>query len=108
MPNHEDHANGWCCTDCLHLLANGETPPELSEEETDAYLARVIEAEAGGHISLGRMLGEDGCECEDWDTSEHQEGCERQEFSRTCCDVCQSPLAGYREAVTFWPVREDA
>ncbi len=100
-----DHANGWCCVDCLVYLANAETPPELDEEATEAYVARVWGA---GAVSLGRMFGEDGCEhtAEAWHAGEgqeeHAETCERDEFSMGGCDVCGSTFGGAREAVTFW------
>lgn len=103
-----DHSNGWCCTDCVMLLANGETPPEMNEGETATYLALVEEYTSDTEVTLGRKLGEDGCECEDWDTDSHREGCERMEFSSRRCDVCGSRLAGAREAVTFWFDKEEA
>lgn len=28
------------CTDCIMLIANGDTPPEMDEAETDAYVER--------------------------------------------------------------------
>lgn len=89
----------WCCTDCLMLLANGETPPEMSEEETASWLARV-EGDGSTRVTLGRHT--DVCGCEDWDTDKHRDECERMEFSWRGCDVCHSHLGGAREAVTFW------
>lgn len=97
--NKDRTAPGWCCVDCLMLEANGETNPDWDEEQTESYLARVEEA---GHWTLGRLLGQNGCECEDWDTDQHREGCERKEFSWSWCDVCGSKLGGERAAVTFW------
>ena len=49
---------GWCCTDCLFLLANGDTPAEMGETETAEYLARVEHYCAGhrghaGHVPRG-------------------------------------------------------
>jgi hypothetical protein len=98
----EEHSNGWCCVDCLMLLANGETPTEMSETETAEYLARVAQHTGERDVTLGRMLGEDGCECEDWDCDTHHEGCEQNTFSSSPCDVCGSHLGGSRDAVTFW------
>lgn len=89
-------AETWCCTDCLQLLANGETPPEMNEEQTEAWLASLTTAS----VTLGRHL--DVCGCEDSDTDQHREGCERDEFSWQACDVCHSHLGGSRYAVTFW------
>jgi ribosomal protein L37AE/L43A len=99
MTTTRDHANGWACTDCVMLIANGETPPEMNEEETAAYLALIPE----GNITLGRVLGEDGCECEDWNNDVHRERCEHDEFKTSRCDVCKRPNnAGSRDAVTIW------
>lgn len=50
--------SGWCCIDCLMLLANGETPPDMDESETAEYLARVAQHTAGLDVTLG-MLRED-------------------------------------------------
>lgn len=97
-----DHWNGWACLDCMIWLANGDTPPEMSEEETTAWLDAIIERTAEtSHVTVGRMLGEDGCEhrqlCE-----EHIDQCERDDFSWTPCDHCGSTLAGFRYAITGW------
>ena len=86
----------WCCTDCLYLLANGDTPPEMNEDQTEAWLATVTDEE----VTLGRHT--DLCGCEDWDTDQHREGCEHDEFSWDPCDTCGSRLGGERHAVTFW------
>lgn len=103
MADHTNTAPGWCCVDCLFLEANGETPPEMTEEETSAWLDKVAEA---GRWSLGRMFGQEGCEhtSESWDVDPepHAEQCEQIDFSSRPCDVCGSTLGGAREAVTFW------
>lgn len=111
---HRDHANGWACVDCLFLLANGETPEQMNEEETAAWLARI---EAQGEVTLGRMYGEGGCDCDpeamepsdqadphyvEPDYEHHAESCEQDSFSWPPCDVCGSHLGGSRDAVTFW------
>lgn len=90
-------AETWCCTDCMMLLANGETPPEMDEDETAAWLASLIST---ANITPGRHT--DVCGCEDWDTDEHRYGCEHDSFSWSACDVCHSHLGGERHAVTFW------
>lgn len=96
-----DYASGWACTDCLMLLANGETPDRMSEAETAEWLVE-IERRHSGPITLGRALGDEGCTCTEWDSDEHREGCERTEFSMFGCDMCGSSLGGARDAVTFW------
>lgn len=93
MSTHES----WCCSDCIMLLANGETPPEMDEEETAAYLARIPDFP---RVTIGRSI--EVCGCEDWDTDQHRYGCEHDDFSWSRCDVCGSTLGGERHAVTFW------
>jgi hypothetical protein len=97
-----EYASGWACLDCTMLLANGETPPELGQDETAEYLERVDRHTVGTDVALGQLLGEDDCECETWDCDDHREGCERQDFSWSSCDVCGSTLGGSRDAVKFW------
>jgi hypothetical protein len=100
-----EHANGWACSDCTMLLANGETPPEWGEDETASWLAEIDRrAEGTEHATLGRLVSEDGCDCETWHSDQHRESCERRDFSWSSCDVCGSTLGGSREAVTFWLV----
>lgn len=89
---------GWCCTDCAMLIANGETPPDMTQDETDAWLARTNDA---GDVTLGREPGALDCDCWSTDTDQHIEGCERLTFSWSPCDVCGSTLGGSRNAVTF-------
>lgn len=110
----QEHSNGWCCVDCLMLLANGDTPPEWDEAKTAEWLADIERQTEGCDVTLGRMFGEDGCEhtSEEWHSGgpaqeEHAENCERQDFSWRRCDVCGSNLGGAREAVTFWFDRKD-
>lgn len=99
-------APGWACIDCMQLICNGETPPEMSEEETAAYLEAVEAGQEGceaPYVTPGRKLGDDECECDDWDADEHRYGCEELEFTWSRCDVCRRPgQAGHRDAVTFW------
>lgn len=101
-----EYSNGWCCVDCLMLLANGEKPPEMGEDETAAWLAEIDRRTAGTDVTLGRMFGEEDCEhtSEDWrsDSGNHADQCESLEFSWSPCDVCGSRLGGERAAVTFW------
>lgn len=103
MASIRDHANGWACVDCLMLLANGETPPEMTEDETTEYLARVDAGCSGSSlVTLGRLYGEEhGCEHTNDDDDDHYQ-CETLDFSMSHCDVCGSRLGGSRHAVTFW------
>lgn len=95
--------SGWCCVDCLFLLANGDTPTEMSEAETLTWLADIELRNAGHDITLGmltedhndtcpRKLGDRDAECD----------CETITFSTSPCDVCGSNLHGERHAVAFF------
>lgn len=53
--------NGWCCVDCLMLLANGETPTEMDEAETAGYLARVARHTEGCNTVLGMPREDHDC-----------------------------------------------
>lgn len=100
------HGYGAACTDCLMLLANGETPPEMTEEETEKYLSRVDSSagegmywDVGGehaddcpNMRDGEWVGNTDCTCEDLG------------FSWSPCDVCRRPLGGSRHAVHYFSV----
>ncbi len=44
-----------CCVDCLMYLANGETPNDLTEEETAEWLENFNRRTEGYEIILGKM-----------------------------------------------------
>lgn len=97
-------SQGWACSDCTMLLANGETPPEMDERETAAWLAEIDRRTEGFDVTLG---GEHEDDCDNLDADGGWVGgsdcyCERQEFSWSSCDVCGSRLGGSRDAVTFF------
>lgn len=102
-----DTAEGEICLDCTMLEANGETPPNMNEDETRAYLNNV---EGHPNARLDMTLGTlhhdpEVCDAVDEAGNWHGEGdcpCETVEFSRSVCDMCGSRLAGYRHRVTFW------
>jgi hypothetical protein len=90
----------------MMLLANGETPPELNEDETAEWLAGIdrhcdgLDVVPGGEHSYadgcrnvdenGTWIGTTDCDCE------------TQEFSWSSCDVCNTRLGGSRHAVTYF------
>jgi len=81
------------------LLANGETPPEMSEDETAAWLNSLDDTE----VTPGLRADEHDEACPnhgDWSGEECY--CETVDFSWSPCDSCGSDLAGTRHAVTFW------
>lgn len=67
---------GFSCIDCVMLIANGELPPEMNEEEAEDFLHTVTTAEGPNHILV---LG---------DTE--------VDFSWRPCSTCGSPLGGTR------------
>lgn len=89
---------GAACVDCLILLANGETSPDWTEEETAEYLARVASRNPPGSVTLG---GDHSCRDSEGNIADDCE-CEQLGFSWQSCDVCGSNLGGDRHAVTFW------
>lgn len=86
-PTTEERHEGEMCADCLMLLASGETPTEMSERETEEWLAAIDRAwpeSEGWH--LAPAYGDD---------------CEGS-FSWSSCDVCGSKLGGDRHPVSAW------
>lgn len=75
--------NAWACTDCAHLIANGDTPEGWSEAATYGWLERIHYRAAGQRWGWGHDSGEDST----------------KDFSWEPCDVCGSDLGGSREAV---------
>ena len=53
--------NGWCCTDCLMMLANGEGNPGWTEEEAADYDQRVAHYTEGCNVTLGLMREDHDC-----------------------------------------------
>lgn len=98
-------ACGWCCDDCLFYLANGETPVDMSEEDTEAWLAEITQRAGAWHVSLGGEHDDDCPNMADgqWEGSTDCP-CETLEFSWTPCDVCGSHLGGGRSAVEYFAV----
>lgn len=97
---HQDTATGWFCSDCFMLLVNGETPPEMDEEQTAAWLESLDDDD---EVTPGF-----GADEHDEDCPNHGEwigadcSCETMEFSWRVCDSCRTGLGGTRHAVTYW------
>ncbi len=72
-------ADGYVCSDCIFMMANGETG---DPDHSDAKIEEIAQATAGW------------CGAED---AEHLD----QEFSTSPCRTCRSPLYGSR----FWAVK---
>ncbi len=86
----------WICVDCMMLIANGETDPEMSEQEAKDFISKVDNSlEDGLDWVLNSTEDEDG-----YDTS-------YDEFSWRRCDCCGSTLGGSRHRATILDYRED-
>ena len=59
--NRDRTYSGWICTDCLMLLANGETDPNWTAAERDEYLARVAQHCEGCEVTLGMFREDHPC-----------------------------------------------
>jgi hypothetical protein len=117
----------WCCTDCIMLFANGESPPGLDEDAVATWGAEIYRRTSGYTVTCGGdhgddcpnvehlcvLTGEDWEDPEDCTTHDHEVGkwigntdcqCEEMEFSWSSCDTCGSGLGGSRHAVTLFPV----
>lgn len=84
-PTEQETCEVDACVDCLMLIANGETPPEMGEDETEnweAGIERNWPNSEGWNLAVGS------------DDEPH--------FSWSACGVCGSSLGGDRETVTAW------
>lgn len=105
MASNEIPSTGqWCCTDCLMLLANGDTPTEWTESEVTEWLARIEKnAENTTDATLGHLHDEfDGCSHYPEPCESDECDCEEIPFSSSSCGYCGSSLAGARHAFTWW------
>lgn len=96
-------ASIWVCSDCITLFANGETPPNMPEDETAAYLASIDSRTDGYHVAVG---GEHADDCPNmvdgqWEGSTDCT-CETEEFLWRQCGACGSTVGGSRHAVTLF------
>lgn len=108
MAKYVNHGYGWCCEDCLFMLANGEVE-DWTEEQTAEWHQTVQERLGDVNVGLGGEHAE-GCPNVDQDTGEwlgmSDCDCEQDEFSWSPCDVCGSGLGGSRDAVHFFTYEE--
>lgn len=98
------HGYGWCCVDCLFMLANGEVE-SWDEWETEAWRQTVAYRLGDVNVGLGGRHSDDCPNVDPDDGSWNGEDdcyCERDEFSWRPCDVCGSHLGGSRDAVHFF------
>ena len=56
----------WVCTDCIMLFANGEDPPEATEEEIAAWRAAIDAGIPDGHHIACGGTHEDYCPNIEW------------------------------------------
>lgn len=91
----DGHLEDWIaisiCTDCVVLICNGDTPPEMNEGQTQDYLALLGDDD----ITPGWMYDGDAG---DPDYRDDDLG-----FSWSPCDACRRPHnAGDRYKATSW------
>lgn len=108
MASDEYVCSGWACVDCLILLANGENPTDITEDELSAWHADITAKNAGYNVTLG-MIREDHACTEDFGGMTAGEAggeceCETRSFSSSECDHCGSSLAGERHAIAFFKI----
>lgn len=108
MPQTQDTATGWVCTDCTMVLANGPDSIDWSEEDRDRHLSAMDHGMQGcTDVTLGFGRDEHYIDCDALETGGDCE-CEIDSFSWSHCDLCHSRAGGYRHAVTFWFEGDDA
>jgi hypothetical protein len=99
-PVEQEHqpAEGWICTDCMMLLANGDAS---GIEDDQLEIIEQAWDEIDCHVSPGTF--HDDCDWHGMDDYDDVTACETQEFSWSRCDICdRESNAGTRHAVTFW------
>lgn len=74
------HAEFKVCADCVQLIANGELPPHMTDDEVEAYLKR-IETRWGDLQGHAVLAGEEN---------------EEASFSSVSCGYCGERRAGDR------------
>lgn len=124
---------GWICTDCVFYHEYGNLPEHMSSEEQAAYVAEIRRRLKGTKSVTSGMLASEHihesyarCSAVDWHEIQDSDGnwipdgsdedpekngnecdCERNNFSRSPCDMCGSHLGWAREAVTFRLIEQD-
>ena len=91
------------CVDCLMLIANGETPPDMTRAGTNKWLAGIDQIWHGYHVAAGMTAekhSETGCDCRQ--SGEKDCSAEESYFSWAPCDYCRRPLGGDRHPATAW------
>lgn len=93
--------SGMACTDCTMLIANGESPVEMSHADSEAWLMSVSERNDGYHMVLGMPSEEHNETCTVGDRNAGCD-CEHIDFTWSACDVCGQNNGGERYAVSFF------
>lgn len=98
----QQYAEMSVCRDCVILLANGETDPDWTEEETADFLRRFAEGQEGvEHVTLGSIACEHCGRAAREADPDNTEDCEPW-FSWSACDLCGSTLGGDRGHAVAW------
>lgn len=100
MTDRDNTFSGWCCTDCLFLLANGEAPADWSEDEVAEWKARIAHYTEGCEITLGMFREDHGC-ATDWTVTWHAPHRVRGSFRRGYLEVRADSYADAMDAVRW-------
>lgn len=89
MSAHVDHGDAWVCTDCYMAHHYGTTSQPTADGGTVWYAG---ESDTPcDREPLTRLVGLDA-----WDDTDSVTGDGMDDFSRSSCDGCGSPLGGSR------------
>jgi hypothetical protein len=92
--------SGRCCVDCLILLANGDAPAGLTEDETAEYLACVERETANSEITLGMFRENHEC-ATNWLVTWYAPSDTRGSYRRGTADVRADSYADALDAA-YW------
>lgn len=99
--------SGYACSDCVQLIANGESPVDISQADSEAWLTSVSERNDGYQVTLGMPVEEHNETCTETDR-DYGCDCETVSFTWSSCDVCGGNQGGSRDAVSFFKVDNTA
>lgn len=95
--------DGWACVDCAMLIANGDMPNWMDQEQCEQWIADIALRTHGHNWDCGRSHAD--CDHDEFDDDARSE-CETITFSSRTCDVCGTNLAGHRLGVHWYREKE--
>lgn len=102
--NRDKTYSGWCCTDCLFWLANGDEPGRdyMTEAEVADWRARIAQHTAGTEVTLGAFREDHDC-ATNWTVTWHAPGSVRGSFRRGYLEV-RADTYGEAMDEAYWSV----